>query len=388
MSDEQTLFLVLVLLYLSDCVVWARQGAVALTDKIGTGRFGIAALEILSNHHGRAMALNPLSPLSTAFLCQAWPISLSPEGICSYAVRGIDDAGPLGNACRAIRWEDAVSVRTESNDVLIGGERLVRCSSREPAVSLAARIAEIAGMGEDERSEAIRHGLAETLDAGRIAERIEETRRETSVLRPLCVALFLLMFIGSPWVVSQHGFLRAIIALLSLGLPIHVAILAFSWRAHRRLCPVSREERWQHLIMMLLCPPMAARVVDIVSRHALGLFHPIATAHALCAPDAFREFAKRMLLRLRYPLGSEQLAPEALAIETWFREETMHAIETFLREQEIDPIALCELRLPDDAAYRAYCPRCHSGFLRDEGECPDCPGVRLAQIETTGGTAS
>ncbi|MBN1867908.1 hypothetical protein JW916_11510 [Candidatus Sumerlaeota bacterium] len=382
MSDEQTLLLVLVLLYLSDCLVWVRRGAAALVTHTGWGRFRIAGIEILSNHRGRAMALNPLSPLSTAFVCQGSPVSLSPDGACSHAAQGIDDLGPTGSEPVSVApWKDAADTRTQSNDLLIGAERFARCSSRGLALSLARRISEIAGLPETEREEAIQGDLARALDSGRVAERIEETRNATRVLRPLCAVLFLFLFLVSPVAVWQHGFARAIVPLLVFGLPLHVAVLALFYRAHLRLHPAVREERWQHLVTMLLCPPMAARAADIVSRHALDLFHPIAVARALCDADDFAAFAKQLLLHLRYPLGAERLEPEARAVVEWSRETTVAAIETFLRDKEIDPEALCELRLPPDAAYRAYCPRCHSGFLRDDGECPDCPGVRLEPVE-------
>ena len=55
-------------------------------------------------------------------------------------------------------------------------------------------------------------------------------------------------------------------------------------------------------VTMLLAPPAAIRAPDLLARHLLQNFHPLAVAQVLCSPGGFKSVARQALLDLRYPL--------------------------------------------------------------------------------------
>src|SRR5260370_39990637 len=92
-------------------------------------------------------------------------------------------------------------------------------------------------------------------------------------------------------------------------------------RAHRALFPDASAERFTPFVTMLLAPPTAIRAHDLLSRHLLGAFHPLAVAQGLCSPARFEELARRTLLDLRCPMLPLCPAgtPAAARAAQWFR---------------------------------------------------------------------
>src|SRR2546423_7525081 len=93
MSEEATLLLVLVVIYLADCLVLIPRGSVCFFSSAegkGTARF---ASGILGNQWGTLTLANPLPLSSLPFLCRSAEISISPEAISSFSSAAPGDGG-------------------------------------------------------------------------------------------------------------------------------------------------------------------------------------------------------------------------------------------------------------------------------------------------------
>ena len=83
MSDEQSLLVVLALLYLAECVFWVRRDWVAFSSPF-RNHYRLKYPEGLGvNQQGRFLLSNTLPPLGSVFLCQQWPLFFSPDAVYS-----------------------------------------------------------------------------------------------------------------------------------------------------------------------------------------------------------------------------------------------------------------------------------------------------------------
>jgi hypothetical protein len=123
----------------------------------------------------------------------------------------------------------------------------------------------------------------------------------------------------------------------------------------------------------------AIRAPDILARHLLENFHPLALARVLCPRESFEEFARQVLLDSRYPLFpvSPKSDPAAVAAEQWFRDAAMNAVEKYVASAGLQPVGLTAPPLPAEPANRSYCARCGAQFVMTEGSCADCGGRPL-----------
>ncbi len=90
MTDSQMLLLVVALIYFSECASWANLHCVAFVSWTG-GRWRWTRPGKWFGNRSGGLVLKPLfPPLGTSFLCQLWPLSISPRGVFSNVSHAFD----------------------------------------------------------------------------------------------------------------------------------------------------------------------------------------------------------------------------------------------------------------------------------------------------------
>ncbi|MDP6848177.1 MAG: hypothetical protein QGI24_05260, partial [Kiritimatiellia bacterium] len=140
--------------------------------------------------------------------------------------------------------------------------------------------------------------------------------------------------------------------------------------------------RRAYFLKSLLCPPMAIRALDVVSKQVLARFHPLAVAQCLCPHQSTTEFARGLLLDLRYPLVHDGLSAEIKEVDQWYRDRTGDLFRAFLEEGGMDVESLLCPPAQLDKSSRSYCPRCRCIYTLVNGTCTDCRGVELVPFDT------
>ena len=78
---------------------------------------------------------------------------------------------------------------------------------------------------------------------------------------------------------------------------------------------------------------------------------------------------------------TDQLADKTGSdIVGWYRDTLVRLATDKLGLKDTEKDAMLGAPAPNDANVRTYCPRCHSQFLLDGGQCPDCPGIGLVRF--------
>jgi hypothetical protein len=212
-----------------------------------------------------------------------------------------------------------------------------------------------------------------------ISKLLRDCRSRSGPVRVLSNALFVYLFAVVVPLVCRFGFGQFGAWLLAGMLAQTITIAVLFRRAHAALHPGADEERFKPFLTMLLAPPTAIRAPDILARHLLENFHPLALARVLCPRESFEEFARQVLLDSRYPLFpvSPKSDPAAVAAEQWFRDAAMNAVEKYVASAGLQPVGLTAPPLPAEPANRSYCARCGAQFVMTEGSCADCGGRPL-----------
>src|ERR1051326_3420645 len=379
MGELESLLLVLALIYLSECLVWVRHGALAFASWRGKNfrvRFSRAGL---ANQRGGLLLSNPLPPLGVVLFVQDFPMSLSDAALFAYSSAALDPAGRPAQTARYFSFENARDVAADGRKVLVNGEVFLKAASTFSARWLAERLRCLGKTPKPKRADAIKELLDESLDAEKISARWRDFQTRVRPVRILSNGLFVYLFLVVAPLIWRFRFGHFGLWLLAGMLGQTIAIAVLFRGAHQSLYPDAGEERLKPFLTMLLAPPAAIRAADLLARHLLEDFHPLAVARVLCSPERFKSFARRALIDLRYPLlpVCPTNEPGPVATEQWFRTARQAAVEAFLARAGLQPDELIAPPGPTEPAIQSYCPRCGAQFLLRTGTCVDCGGRPL-----------
>ena len=172
---------------------------------------------------------------------------------------------------------------------------------------------------------------------------------------------FMLLFLALPVIWRTLGgesvvLLIAFCLMLLCGLTTGIA----HFRAHKKLFPEQRGERWKHSFLIAVLPTHACRAHDQLGRPLFREFHPLVLAWMALPQAAFDRCAGRFLRHSTFPLGVEDVPAN------------LPALRQFLDD--------CGFQLqPPAPSVEAthYCPRCETLFGPTASQCNDCGGRAL-----------
>jgi hypothetical protein len=382
MSDVDLLFLVLAFIYAWECACWTPRGSVGFRSWLGREWRPVHPSAILGNQRGGFVFGMPLPPLGTLLMGTQFPVSLSSNAMLAHVASSVN---PGWRAMQTGKWfcfDDIRTVQARGKKVLVNGELFVKTGSPTFAEHLAKELERVSKLPVEKRGSAIREIFSDTLDCKSIERVWQEFKEPSRRLRLLTNAVFGYLFLLAPILIWNFGFLRVWLGLLIglLGLTITTAILFH--RAHKKFFPSAEDDRFTHVMTVLLSPATTVRAHDPLSRPLLERFHPLAIAKVFCSPERFRDFARGVLREVRYPglplcPSSEISAQRA---EQFSRELLLKEIEAFLKKNGLEPDELLPAPARAEAGCVAYCPRCLAQFTTPAGACADCGGLPLLAL--------
>lgn len=372
LTDNQTLLLVVGLIYLWECCVWIPRDAVAVVTGLSPATLRKPSRTAGNSRGGFIMG--QLLPGSCTFLCQPWPVSLSVDG---FAIGAAADRPRGSIRSRIYCWAAVEALDREGTTLLVNGRHFCRTVAPSQTLLLQKALEKMRVASSRERQQEISTLLGQLFDTDAARTKLHSFRRQSTGLNLLEWLLFVLALICVPLATSFLGLAGA---LNLLGIPLLLLLLALVtlvFRIHRRLEPEAGSARFQLVVMMMLLPPMALRASDMLSRQLLAAYHPLVVGRLLLAPHRLQEFASEVVRELEYRPASET-PPPAAAISCSWRHELVGAVREWLAAEEVDVIRAPNER--QDGA-TAYCPRCLEQFERADAVCNDCAGLGLVLFE-------
>jgi len=376
MTDGQTLFVILSLLYLSDCLVWIGRRTVLFSSPWCRRWRASFADERFGNDDGSVALLNPFPPLGSNFFGQWAPISMSPSGVCAFTLQAFQGTGRPFQTGMVLAYEEISEPRADGKHLLLNGSRFVKCCTAEQAKSLAELIKRVSSEPTEKREKLIRESLIVQFAKEEAIKLLAQVSDLAAGMRWTCSAFFIFLYVITPILVSAFGLIRFVIPVTVVMLLSALFISVTYFRAHKALRPSQPHDRLSNLVKMILCPPVAIRAADLLTLNAMSRFHPVLLANLLLGSDSV-EFTRAVISDLKHPIRHDLTDPRALSIVSWHAACDLDACTKFLEAQ--NPKILDNFLAPPswDGVSSAYCPRCSCQFATRAGECPDCSGVEL-----------
>ena len=364
-GEGETLLFVLILLYLSECLIWVKRESVAFVSGWRNWRLTKPS-SWLGNARGGILFLNPLPPSGRVFLSHLSPISISPSGVCALNVQTLpSEARSPYQSGEFLPFSKIKEAGVDGSYLTINKERFARCTNGKQARALASVIAEMIKAPASKREALVRNWIANQYSVNDAASLLKEARELISPVQSLGLILFLFLFVLTPLLGVFFGLMTLIVpvAIVMVALAVEIAIVFR--RVHKHLYPSESSERLESLVKMILCPPVAIRAADILTKNLLADFSPIVLAEVLTDAGE-RQFVRSVILDLKHPLKHELSDASAVETITWAANEQVKVCE---------PYVLTPSQLEENSI--SYCPRCECQFVIEIVECPDCPGVHV-----------
>ena len=380
MSEGQTLLLILILLYLTECLIWVKQESVAFVSRMG-GRWRLTVPPSwLGNANGGLLFLNPLPPAGRVFLSHLSPISISPSGICAYNLQTLpSEARSPGQTGHFVPFNKVTRSNTEGVYLLVNGERFAKCATARQARTLANLIGEMVKASAAKRERLARNWISKQFAMDDAAARLREGNAVIQPMRELSLILFLFLFVVTPVLVSSFGLTGLIIPVAVAMVILAVLIGILFYRAHQQLFPAETSERFENLVKMILCPPVSIRAADIITRNLLAEYSPIVVA-SLLTGSSEQQFVCAFILDLQHPLKHEVSDEAAEKTIGWTAAEQLNiCLEQVKAGHYLESEDLLTPTQREGNSI-SYCPRCRCQFVVSAVECPDCPGVALVEF--------
>lgn len=392
-SEGQTLLLVLVLLYLSECVIWMKRQSVAfIAGSGGSGRIAFPH-SWLGNANGGILFLNPLPPAGKVFLSHLTPISISPSGICAFNLQTLSSgARSASQTGRFLSFSKVKQTSTDGAYLSINKERFVKCATARQARRLSTLIDTMVKASPAKREALARSWIAKQFDVNEAATRLREGKKAIKLIQTLGWALFFFLFVLAPIFVTMAGLLQVLVLIAILMLIVAISIAVLFFNAHKKLYPEEKSERLEGFVKMILCPPASIRAADILTRNMLAEVSPIVLADLLTG-NRGRQFVRAFVLDLQYPLKHEVLEESARSTITWAAAEQLKACLAYVKSGRLENAEVLLAPAQREGNSLSYCPRCGCQFVVHSVDCTDCPGVELVAFSDrigveTGGSAS
>lgn len=353
MNELLSLFFLVFLVYLLQCLIWVSpRASVFALGLRGRGRRRSQAF-VWNALDTAALFANPFPPLTPLLIVQ-WPaFELSADSIQFRDKKG----EPV-----SIPWEKLKVTHSDSK-LVCNGSVAFKGSELQVAqyVELLGRLQQAR---RPQREQIIQNWLRRSMNTRDDSRRIRVFARRSRWLRIVATVQFVFLFLLVPLGFEKFGtgILWRVILMLLL---IDVALTLEFWGLHkatfRRKGDTGKDQRFKSAVAILLSPLSAIRACDAAARDLLSGYHPVAAAGALLPPEEFRSFAGEQLRQCRYGEYSSKQ----------FQKMLSRQLERAMQQQNLNPEELMRPSEPQSGCL-VYCPRCLAQYTKARPDCTDC----------------
>ncbi len=385
MTDLEALFLILAVVYFSQCISWVAPRAQVFSRNFRGHWIPFAPEIALNAWKIKAAIANPLPIFAGVVLTDPEPLAITAESVLAGRTAQTE-AGSEDSAVLA--WNEAEKFSSRGDYVLAGGKSIHRALSASEARRIAALLVSLRKQ-TGSRAATIEKELKRQLDVKTAHERVNEFHAAARWPGLFANALFAVLLVVVPvyiWVgVRVIVWVNLLLTTLLL-----ISAITFSFRsAHRRLYPDDKDARFSETLTVALSPFAAMRAKDTLARNLLASFDTLAVASVLLPPAAFERFAGQSYRNLRFPLPtSSELSPAFLREFAKFQKTRDRHRAGFLKRHFGDVERFLRPPAPASRQSRSYCPRCHAQFHLESGSCSDCPGIELQSLSVSAAEGS
>jgi hypothetical protein len=365
--DEYALVLVLLAVYLSECIFLSSGHATLFRRsirenwRVSPPRYPVTLIY-------RLVVEGLLPQLGSVFVAEPAPPLISPSGVFYFP-----HIGETGSA-RYIDFADAEPFVSKDCSVWSGAAFVCSSGTTHQAQWLAALLTEIKASDVTRRDALITSSFHRMLDVRRAARRWRAFQRVSGFLSlgswmsfGVLGALFAMLVVFRFQLVAAWPL--GILALIVIPQTAYVF-----YRVHLMFFRQKSQERWKQIALMFLTPPACMRAGDFIARELFAGFHPLAVSRVVLDEFESRSFTARTLREMMYPLDIDDQGTSSEAAE-WARRKWMTIVREWAEREFGDPRQLIGVPRKATPNCICYCPRCLTQYVFSRSCCSDCPDV-------------
>lgn len=381
MTERQTLFAVLVVVYLTECLLWVRRGGVVFRRGFSGWKVRVEG-EVARNDRGDLHWAWPIPPFGGLAVCYGVPFSLGTKGLLNATAAACHPSGRPLQTAAFLSWEEIRSVETAGRVLKVNGMGFWRSDSPLEPLRLGRLIQGLRKTEPAARGNAIRDAVRKSFDLAVIRARLRSSEASLIPVRRLSMGVAALLFVATPAAVVLTGWFPTLYIVVPLLFAMTGLLARLAGKVHREIQPDAEDERFRLLLTLFLSPAAAIRAVDPLQRTLLEEFHPAAVACVLLEGEDRRRFLSAVWRDLRFPRLPECALDlkEAVETERHHRELTIGLLEEAARSVGTDPDDFGRPPKSTDPSHVRYCPRCESQFTVGATVCRECGGRGLLEL--------
>jgi hypothetical protein len=368
-SELAELYVLLVVLYLIECLAWVPRRTVGFFRLAGRWRARTAFRPNAGWSHGVVLG-KPWPPLSPPWLAEPLPFAIDPQGITLPAARR-----------PRLDWDDLAPISAQGYRVTSGEQLLSLHASRQGAASLAQALEQARTSSPKRREAELRRFLDARFDASAPEANRRRYGKSVRLLRVVSNLLWVGIFGGLGAAVLAHNLLFLLVAAACCLLlwPLNSVVFFMTVRRLDWLPRAYRPERGKRLVAML-SPLSGVRAADILAREAWADLDPLAAAAALLSASDLPGFARPRLAAVQ-PRAHDDLA--------WWRNEIRQRMERSLATRQLDGAVVLAPPARESQQAETYCPACLAQYAAGHkagDPCPNegCPDIPLRAFDDAG----
>lgn len=316
---------------------------------------------------------------SRVMLAQGLPISLGQEGVWLHASQTPNPGSPSQGEGQVIPWDELNRIIADKHYFLVDDRRQGEMQSSACPSKLLSEIQPFAKIKAKSRSIAFNAWAESHLDPLVVKKKLKKINLITRDLRIGLVVYTGWLFCAVPLMIISRGWSGAWPWVLCGTLGYQVSLTCLAKQVHARVLPHRSDERAAWVLACSLSPASLLRAVDQIAFLATADIHPVALAVALMDGKQRRDLLLRIARDLHFPCPSHTVEANQTAVSIDF-EHRMRLINTL---ESIEPELISSVHAPpieiESQSASAWCPRCHTVYIRESGICADC-GVQLRSI--------
>lgn len=349
MRELASLLLIVLLVYVFQCLCWAPQRAHAfsldLSGKDGRRKRGF----VWNAFHLTGYWANPIPPLQPLVIVHAPEFQPTPDAI----TLGQGDVEPL-----TIAWEQ-LTLKRSGGKLLCNGVEVFH-GGADQAKELSDFLLRVKAATLKKRGALIETWLRKRTGAAAAKERVELYCRKSTWLDLAANTQFMLLFIIAPISFARFGG-KALWPLAGIVLSTSVFVAWQFWRLHKQFFPSDGDARFKSIFSTVFSPIYAIRAGDALARDLLAGFHPLVAAGVLCSTRDFEILAGEQLREIHFSLSGT----------SWYTERLQLALNSMVSKQGLDTRQL--LAAPEQQENCVvYCPCCRAQYTKQRESCADC----------------
>ena len=381
MSEGLTLYALLMFLYFAECFVFSGYDDAIVTLAI-SGKRKISTMNALIGLTQKKITLlNPFTPFSLDYMANVPRLSLSPTGVCSYAIVDYLDTKRMSQEQTTCLYDDIKQICANDSTLMINGTFFVSCSCNEQARYYVDVVNNLKSLKSNDRVKYLLEVIGQQFSNEQILEEINTISSHLQWLRVACLLLFTGTFIVAPVAVLMYGLETMLIPIIFLLYSLAVPVAVLNYSAQKNLIKNSVWSRIASVIKIMLCPPMAIRLPSELSLTSLVRFHPIPVIDTNLG-DTGLSFYTEALRKLLHPIQTRSENSVSNAIIDWYAEAEYNAFLHYGNTKYGTPFNSFGSDPMQESGSHSYCPRCLTQYTISVGTCSNCKGVMLRSFSS------